>query len=193
MQSTFIVSAEPQIYLLETMVVPLFGFSVGDFIAGVNIAIDVIKACKDTGGASSQYERVLVEFETYLALLRKLQDPNVPTTAEINRLASSCEQPVQQFVTKIEKHRRSLAKSAGSHDPVHHTARYLRTFPRKAQWAVVAKKTVEELRLGIGPNLSAIGLLIELESRRVAFVLSSSLLLTYEKQSVNEYRLCAPI
>ena len=161
------------------MVVPPFGFSVGDFISGINVAIDVIKACKDTGGASSQYERVLVEFETYLALLRKLQDSSVPTTAEMTRLASSCEHPVQQFVTKIEKYRRSLAKSAGSHDSVHHTARSLRTFPRKAQWAVVAKKTVEELRLGIGPQLSAIGLLVELESRRVAFVPSLSPLLTY--------------
>ena len=153
------------------MVVPTFGFSVGDFIAGINIAVDVIKACKDTGGASSQYKRVIVEFEAYLALLRKLQDANVPTTAEINRLASSCERPVQQFVTKIEKYRRSLTKPVSSHDSVHDTARHLRTFPRKAQWATVAKKSVEELRLGIGPQLSAIGLLIELESRRVAFFL----------------------
>ena len=159
------------------MVVP-FGFSIGDFIDGINIAIDVVKACTDTGGASSQYERVLVELETYLALLRKLQDSSVPTTTEVNRLASSCEQPVRQFLTKVEKYRRSLAKPTGSHYFIHQTARNLRTFPRKAQWAIVAKKTVEELRLGIGPQLSAIGLLIELESRRVAFVLSLSLLLT---------------
>ena len=174
------------------MVVPAFGFSVGDFIAGINIAIDVVKACKDTGGASSQYESVLVEFETYLTLLHKLQDSSIPTTAEVNRLASSCKQPVQQFLTKIEKYRCSLSQPTGSHHFVHHTARNLRTFPRKAQWAVMAKKTVEELRLGIGPQLSAIGLLIELESRRVAFAHTLSLLLTDEKQSVNESRLCAP-
>ena len=161
------------------MVVPPFGFSIGDFIDGVNTAIDVIRVCKDAGGASSQYERVLVEFETYLTLLRKLQDSSVPTTAEVNRLASSCEEPVRQFLTKVEKYRCSLAKPTGSHDFVHHTARNIRTFPRKAQWAVMAKKTLEELRLGIGPQLSAIGLLIELESRRVAFVLSLSILLTY--------------
>ena len=181
MQSTVIVSIEAEIHLVETMVVPTFGFSVSDFIAGINVAIDVIKACKDTDGASSQYERVLIEFETYLALLRKLQDPNVPTTAEINRLASSCEQPVQQFRTKVEKYRCSLAHPTGSHNFVHHTARKLRTFPRTAQWAVVAKKTVEELRLDIGPKLSVIGLLIALESRQVAFALTSSLFLTNEK------------
>ena len=147
------------------MAAPIFGFSVGDFIAGINIAIDVIKACKDTGGASSQYAGVLVEFEAYLALLHKLQDPNVPRSTEINNLASGCEQPVKQFVTKIEKYRSSLAKSAGPYDSLNQTARFLRTFPRKAQWAMVAKKTVDELRLGIGPHLSAIGLLIELESR----------------------------
>ena len=160
------------------MVVP-FGFSIGDFIDGISVAIDVIKACKDTGGASSQYERVLVEFETYLIVLRKLQDPNVLASTELNRLASSCEQPVRQFLTKVEKYRCSLAKQADSQDFVHDTARNLRTFPRKAQWVIVAKKTVEELRLGIGPQLSAIGLLIELESRQVAFVLILSLLLTY--------------
>ena len=160
------------------MVVP-FGFSIGDFIDGINIAIDVIKACKDTGGASSQYERVLDEFETYLIILRKLQDPNVLASTEINRLASSCEQPVRQFLTKAEKYRCSLTKPTGSQDFVHHTTRNLRTFPRKAQWTVVAKKTVEELRLGIGPQLSAIGLLIELESGQVAFVRNISFLLTY--------------
>lgn len=147
------------------MAAPIFGFSVGDFIAGIKIAIDVIKACKDTGGASSQYESVLVEFEAYSALLHRLQDPNIPTSIEINRLASSCEQPVKNFVAKIEKYRSSLAKSAGPYDSIHQTARHLRTFPRKAQWAMVAKKTVDELRLGIGPHLAAIGLSIELESR----------------------------
>ena len=153
------------------MVFPPFGFSVGDFITGINTAVDVIKACKDTDGASSQYEGVLVEFETYLGLLRKLQDSSVPKTTEVNRLASSCEEPVRQFLTKVEKYRCSLAKPTGSQDFVHHTARNLCTFPRKAQWAIVAKKTVEELRLGIGPQLAAIGLLIALESRQVAFVL----------------------
>ena len=160
------------------MVVP-FGFSIGDFIDGINVAIDVIKACKDTGGASSQYERVLVEFETYLIVLRKLQYSSVPTTTEVNTLASSCEQPVRQFLTKVEKYRCSLAKPTSSQDFVHHTAQNLRTFPRKAQWAIVAKKTVQELRLGIGPQLSAIGLLIELESGQVAFVRDISFLLTY--------------
>ena len=160
------------------MVVP-FGFSIGDFVNGINTAIDVIRACKDAGGASSQYDRVLVEFETYIALLRKLQDSSISTSAEINRLASSCEEPVRYFLTKIEKYRCSLAKPAGSHDSIHQTARNLRTFPRKAQWAIVAKKTVEELRLGIGPQLSAIGLSIELESRRVASVPSLFLLLIY--------------
>ena len=174
------------------MVVPTFGFSVGDFIAGINIAVDVIKACKETGGASSQYEGFLVEFEAYLALLRKLQDANVPTTAEINRLASSCERPVQQFVTKIQKYRCSLTKPADSHDFVQYTAHHLRTFPRKAQWATVAKKSVEELRSGIGPQLSAIGLLIELENRQVAFISIISLFLTHEKQNVDEDCLHAP-
>ena len=173
------------------MVVP-FGFSIGDFIDGINIAVDVVKACKDADGASSDFVRVLVEFETYLALLRKLQDASVPTTTEVNRLASSCEKPIRQFRTKVERYRCSLAKPTESQDFVHQTVRNLRTFPRKAQWAIVAKKTVEELRLGIGPQLSAIGLLIELESRQVAFLLISSLLLTHEKQSVDEHRLCAP-
>ena len=147
------------------MAAPIFGFSVGDFIAGINVAIDVIKACKDTGGASSQYDSVLVEFEAYSALLHRLQDLNVSTSIDINRLASSCEQPVKQFLTKVEKYRSSLAKSAGSYDSIHQTARYLRTFPRKFQWAMLVKKTVNELRLGIGPHLAAIGLSIELESR----------------------------
>ena len=112
------------------MVVP-FGFSIGDFIDGINIAIDVVKACTDTGGASSQYERVLVELETYLALLRKLQDSSVPTTTEVNRLASSCEQPVRQFLTKVEKYRRSLAKpTGGEEDSGRATSRYWATIIR---------------------------------------------------------------
>lgn len=37
------------------MTAPVFGFSVGDFIAGGQILVQVIGAFKDAGGASSKY------------------------------------------------------------------------------------------------------------------------------------------
>ena len=140
------------------MAVPAFGFSVGDFIMGINLAIDVVKACSDTGGASSQYERTLAEFKAYLAILRRLQDPTVSTNAVVNNLASSCEGPVNDFMAKVEKYKASLAKSAVCS---------MHTFPRKAQWALVAKKAVGELKSSIAVPLCAISVELVLENRSV--------------------------
>ena len=145
------------------MVAPAFGFSVGDFITGIEAAIDVIKACRETGGAVSQYGQTLAEFQAYLSTFRRLQDPQVATTAEIISIARNCEGPIQRFMKKVEKYQDSLTTTGTSTGGglVHS----VRKFPRKAQWAVRASKEIEKLRAGLGPPLSTIGLLLDLELR----------------------------
>ena len=145
------------------MAVPAFGFSVGDFITRINLAIDVVNACRDTGRVSSQYEKTLVEFKAYLAILRRLQDPTVSTNAVVNSLASSCEGPVNDFMAKVEKYKASLAKS---------TVSSMHTFPRKAQWALVAKKAVDELKSLIAVPLCAISVELVLENRSVYYLIN---------------------
>ena len=147
------------------MVVPAFGFSVGDFITGIEAAIEVIKAYRETRGAISQYRQTPAEFQAYLSTFRRLQDPQVATTAEIISIARNCEGPIQCFMKKVEKYQDSLTTTGTSTGGglVHS----VRKFPRKAQWAVRASKEIEKLRAGLGPPLSTIGLLLDLELRYV--------------------------
>ena len=145
------------------MASPGFGFSVGDMIIAMKLAIDVVKACKESGGAKSQYERALVEFQAYLNLLNRLQDQNMLTTADIGKLVRNCEDPIQEFMTKLAKYRDRLSEIPRSDHFGRHVLQSIRALPRQAQWALFAEKEVEKLRIGLGPSLSAIGLLLALD------------------------------
>ena len=41
-----------------------FGFSVGDFVNGINLVKDVIKALKDSTGSSKEYLELIAELRT---------------------------------------------------------------------------------------------------------------------------------
>lgn len=43
------------------MAVPAFGFSFGDFVAGINLVKGVIEALNDSVGAKLQYQRLITE------------------------------------------------------------------------------------------------------------------------------------
>ena len=40
------------------MPAPAFGFSTGDFIAGIELSIEIYQACKERGEAASELEAV---------------------------------------------------------------------------------------------------------------------------------------
>lgn len=149
------------------MASPGFGFSVGDIIAGVEIAVKICKACRDTGGAPDQFHRVVLELEIYLSVLRRLQDVGCSAMPEVRTLAQFCEVPIQAFLAKIAKYEARFNSGSSSGRSYRKVVRAIKGLPRKSQWAVIASKEVEKLRAGLEAPLSALGLLLNLELRSV--------------------------
>ena len=144
---------------------PTFGFSIGDFIAAIELAIEVYKACRETGGAQSKSELTLVELRAYITLLQRLQGSQNEASKEINGLVSSCQIPVQEFCAKLERKWERCNASAISKNPTKNTLRAMKVFWRKVDWALFDAKEVERLRTQIAQPLSAIGRLLDLELR----------------------------
>jgi len=145
------------------MASPGFGFSVGDIITVIEAAVKICKACRETGGAPQQFQQVSVEFESYVFLLSRLQDPTYSTSPGIKQLARCCEEPIQQFLKSITKYETTFTKAPSSAQLLTRALQSMSLFRRKAQWAVIANNEVEKLRAGIGPPLSAISLLLGLD------------------------------
>ncbi|CAD6582456.1 MAG: hypothetical protein ASARMPRED_000970 [Alectoria sarmentosa] len=65
---------------------PAFGFSVGDFISAIGLVKRVIKAFKDTGGASPEYQLVVIELKGLKDILRHLERMKLPKTVSLTSM-----------------------------------------------------------------------------------------------------------
>ena len=146
------------------MASPGFGFSVGDIIAGIGLAVKVCKACKDTGGAFDQFEHIMVELEAYQAVLQRLQNAQYSTMPEIEKFAAQCMIPVQTFRGKIAKYESAFTESPSSPGrSLKDVIQSFKVFPRRAQWALIAIKEVKELRAALQLPLSTLGVFLGLD------------------------------
>lgn len=141
------------------MPTPAFGFSVGDFITGIGALIKIAKALKESGGAASEFQDVIVELDALVALLQRLQAlhsirPNLAPGNAIWALASECQLPIQDFLKRIEKFEKRLGKTSTNS---------ISGVPRKAKWALKVREEVKALRSSIGPQLTSISLLLGVE------------------------------
>jgi len=165
---------------------PGFGFSVGDFIAaagehpeiscwslGLKISCPglikkVSDALKDAGGASSDYQYVIIELEGLdraLKVVAALQ-PDHNNDSHLNAIrgmALSCQLPLRQFLFKIQKYEGSLGAIPSS--------RSIPRNARKAKWAVYIADQVQSLRAVIAAKVASINLLLNVQ---ISYVLSSS-------------------
>src|SRR5271156_888137 len=88
---------------------PAFGFSVGDFISAIQLIQKISEALKTAGGASSHYQRVLVELNGLNNALHELQkvQPSEEDVGQINTLrvmVHACQLQLHNFFGKLEKY-----------------------------------------------------------------------------------------
>src|SRR5690349_15928570 len=93
------------------MAAPGFGFSVGDFIAVINIIVKSIHAIKDSTGSAAEYRAVAASLESVARTLEdlnklRLKDPNERHALEL--AARKCGETIYQFANKISKYKLSL-------------------------------------------------------------------------------------
>lgn len=134
-----------------------FGFSVGDFIAGIQLVRDIITSLQASGGSSLEYqalaselfslERALIEVKS----LKCLQDQSDQLDA-LKVAATQCQHTIDRFMTKIQKYQPSLtAQGSGSK---------WRDSLRKVQWALCKKEDIAAFKAEVSGHAVSINLLV---------------------------------
>ena len=138
------------------MAVP-FGFSVGDFIATVGLASDVINALRDTGEAVFEYQGLLDQLDGLDLVFSKLMSPDLlrgpgPETAALYRLACRCQQLLETFWRKIRKYQPSLR--------INGSGSKLKDGWTKVRWTVLMRQDVSKFQSSLKMYLESIGLIL---------------------------------
>ena len=117
----------------------------------------ISKALKQTGGASSEYQDVVIELKSLKHTLQRLEaleptEDNLGHVNAIRGMALACQLPLREFMTKLEKYENPLGSW------VEQTA--FRAPIRKAKWAVGFKEEVVKLRALVAAKQISINLLL---------------------------------
>lgn len=136
------------------MAVP-FGFSIGDFIAGINLILTSINAVRDGNGSCAQFQAVASELESLKSGLSAINDLGLEQTAyqehsALQEAAGSCQSCIEDFVEKVAKYQKWLQPGREG----------WKASVRKIQWAFCKKKDVVEFRQRLGQYSSSISILM---------------------------------
>ena len=148
------------------MVVPAFGFSVGDFTAAIRLIGKASKALQECTGAEKQYQQAAVELSLLEDVLRRVQGletsvENAATVQKIQICAHACHNPLAEFVTELGKF--DLQLGFKQKRPVSVAGHVIRG-GRKLQWAVKLEAQLAKLKAKIGPLLQLISILLQVST-----------------------------
>jgi hypothetical protein len=112
-----------------------FGFSVGDFIAALDLVATVIDALRDSGSASAEYRellRVLYSLETALIQVKRLEvhESQLAELIALRQAAAQCQRTIDHFWSKIKNYQTHLGSISACSDF------RMRTAWTKIKWAV---------------------------------------------------------
>ncbi|KAL4912119.1 hypothetical protein BDW62DRAFT_206789 [Aspergillus aurantiobrunneus] len=146
------------------MASPAFGFSVGDFIAGTRLLVQIIDAFKNADGASSKYAAQVSFLHSFKATLEHLarhiqKTPQCELSEDIASLLGDISVPWAAFKTFLAKHERALGQIANKSG-----TDKLRRIPRVVQFTMneISGK-VDKLRTEIQQPLAAVNSLLLLQ------------------------------
>lgn len=136
---------------------PPFGFSVGDFVSGINLIRELIKALEDSAGSSAEYrdlikqlyilERALLEVK-HLGIDESQQSQGIA----LRQAATQCQQVIDEFLQKIRKFQPAL-RTGGS------TSSW-KDGLRKVEWALYKKEDVQNFRAQLTGHTASINILL---------------------------------
>jgi Fungal N-terminal domain of STAND proteins len=134
-----------------------FGFSVGDFISGIQLVREVISSLQSSAGSALEYRTLIYElFALERALLEvkaiKFEDCEAAQLDALQCAATQCQSTIDRFRVKVRKYQPSLnAQGSGSK---------VRDSFRKIQWALCEKVDLEVFKAEIRGHASSINLFL---------------------------------
>jgi predicted HicB family RNase H-like nuclease len=138
------------------MAVP-FGFSVGDFIAGINLVKDVIKALQDSRGSSKEYLELIAELRSLETALFEVKTLDLRIEQRAKRAAlreasKQCQTSIDNFLKDLMKYSTNL-RLGGS------LCAWKDAY-RKIQWKLCKKDDLVRFREEIGFHVQSIQMLM---------------------------------
>lgn len=142
-----------------------FGFSVGDFLAGANLAYRLIRALSESRGSSMEYQEVIQELgciqHTFLhiELINSRRVFSQATINAISHILGSSMEVMGRFLQQTEKYRKSLSGNGGQSLAADSW--------RKIGWSLFQKEELIGLRSTLQTRLAAVNILVSAANRQV--------------------------
>ena len=119
---------------------------------------------KDVGGASTEYQHVIIELKGLESALQNLEalEPTEDNASHVNAvrgMALACQLPLRDFLGKIEKYGLTMGPF-----PIRADRSSFRGVHRRAKWAVSLTEDVERLRALVAAKVISINLLLATHS-----------------------------
>ena len=136
------------------MAVP-FGFSIGDFIAGINVIVTAVNAFQEGHGATAEHAALLNELTNLEGGLTAIDDLDIDESQHrqckaIEHAVKDCQDCINNFVRSIAKYQPWLCPGAKN----------WRANLRKMQWALCKKDDIRNLRDQLEHRSSSINMLL---------------------------------
>jgi hypothetical protein len=136
-----------------------FGFSVGDFIAALELVGTVIDALRDSGLASAEYRellRVLYSLETGLMQVKRLEieESQRAQLIALQQAAAQCQRTIDDFWNKIKKYQPHLGSGFGCSNF------RMKTTWTKIKWSVCKRDDVAKLKADLIGHTESIQMLL---------------------------------
>lgn len=134
-----------------------FGFSVGDFIAALELVATVVDALRESGEASKRYRelvRQLDSLETVLLRVKRLEldESQHAEYVALQQAASQCQRTIDDFWKKIKKYQPALGSNG--------TPSRLKDGWMKIRWAVCKKEDINAFKADVAAHTESIQLLL---------------------------------
>ena len=138
----------------------VFGFSVGDFIAGISLVIDAVHSLSNTNGAQADYEQLGRQLKNLRNGFECIERLSLDATqsaqvSAVDTALSDCRMCVDSFVK-----RNSKFKSLEAEFEKGWSLTGLKRQARKVQWALWKKKDVAKFRAAIQQHSDAVQMLL---------------------------------
>ncbi len=134
-----------------------FGFSAGDFIAGVSCVQDLIKALHDCKSSSKEYLELISELRSLEPALREVAalEPKVSQYAQrvaLLQAAAQCRKNVDNFLQGLASYQSHLRLGGSGY--------LLKDAFRKIQWRLCEKEKIVQFRAEINSHVQVIQVLL---------------------------------
>lgn len=139
-----------------------FGFSVGDFIATLNLVQNAIEALSSTNGASTSYRALIRELYVLESALLRVKDTELEPELESEKralvqTASQCQHTIDDFLTKVQAYQPHLRVGGSG------SGTWSRTKDAwmKIKWALCKEEDVEKFKADVRGHSASIQLLVQ--------------------------------